>query len=542
VANHAFFFKTGERETVDRVSQALGGPRAVRIEIDRNATPAIDFQATPQPLIESHAMADRLEELTQPGDTVLISDAQGLAGVFVLRQVYATPNERRTTVIVAASARYLEAMRTIKTVDDLGQPWDSEIDWETAMYRFADRIIAPSRLAFDILVETGYRPEMIPLAPSRAVVAPNPNPAKIQLVGPITRLNDTGSLLRALSSTPFEVRVSTESEPDSIWSGTTWGALSSIRTVMAKQLTTAGRPDIAALVNPFHVTDHPRRTPTVVLEGSANAAVLPDAATFAGPDELVKALTTGHWDHPRPVSRSTPPIEDESDTPRHEHEVSVGIPVFGDYTFLPETLSSIANQTLSVSEILIGVDGTDPAPVMEIASEHDNVEVVPLPHRGVCSTRNALLHRMSGSAFLFVDGDDLLEPTFVEKTDRVLRTKDDIWAVASWTRFFGEYEAVEAKPVLDKRTAFRENPIISTCTLVDMRVRGLGIEFAPDLAFIFCEDWDFWAQIVAKGGSFGLVPEPLALHRVHQASGGFQRLARAETIGRARVRSRLRQS
>lgn len=540
MASHAFFFRADERETVDRVAQALIGQRATRIKIDPSATPTLDFQSTPQPLIDSYLTSDRIEELTRPGDTVLMSDAHGLAGVFILRQLYAAPSQRRKTVIVAASSRLLEAMRTTGTVGDLGQPWDSEVDWETAAYRFADRILAPSQIAFDILSAAGFQPETIALAPSQPVVAPQLNPAKIQLVGPITRLNQSGSILRALSSTTFAVRISAESEPDSIWSGTTWDALRSVRTVMEDQLTTTGRPDIAALVSPFHITDHPKRTPTVVLKGSANAAVLPDAATFAGPDELVDGLTTGHWDQADVVSPSTFLMESGSDGP--PHEISVGIPVFGNYAFLADTLKSLAAQTIPISEILIGVDGTDPGPVREITSAYDNVEVIPLPHKGVCATRNTLLHRMSGSAFLFVDGDDLLEPTFLEKTDRVLRTESNIWAVATWTMFFGEYEAVEAKPVLDRRTAFRENPIISTCALVDMSVRDLGIEFEPDLAFIFCEDWDFWAQIVAQGGSFGLVPEPLALHRVHQASGGFQRLARAETIGRARVRDRFVQS
>ena len=72
-----------------------------------------------------------------------------------------------------------------------------------------------------------------------------------------------------------------------------------------------------------------------------------------------------------------------------------------------------------------------------------------------------------------------------------------------------------------------------------MQVRAEGIMFEPDLAFLYCEDWHYWSQIIAAGGRMGLVPEPLIKHRVHRASGGFQRTEVAHRIGRARAISPL---
>jgi hypothetical protein len=73
-----------------------------------------------------------------------------------------------------------------------------------------------------------------------------------------------------------------------------------------------------------------------------------------------------------------------------------------------------------------------------------------------------------------------------------------------------------------------------------MAVRDKGIRFAEDLAFLYCEDWHFWSQIVAAGGRFGLVPEPLARHRVHPSSGGYLRTELAHAIGRSRATEPLR--
>ena len=146
-----------------------------------------------------------------------------------------------------------------------------------------------------------------------------------------------------------------------------------------------------------------------------------------------------------------------------------------------------------------------------------------------------MIDAMSGDAFLLVDQDDVLAPEFIERTSEAMRQDDSLWAVAVWNEFFGEYEGIEAKPPLDRRVALRENPIVSTAALVDMRVRDEGIMFAHDLAFLYCEDWHYWSQIIAAGGRMGLIPEPLIRHRVHHASGGFQRTEVAHRVGRARA-------
>jgi GT2 family glycosyltransferase len=162
------------------------------------------------------------------------------------------------------------------------------------------------------------------------------------------------------------------------------------------------------------------------------------------------------------------------------------------------------------------------------------------PNRGVCVARNRLIDAMTGDAFVLVDQDDVMRPTFIERTGNAMRRDPAALAVATWTEFFGAYEAIEAKPPFDRRVGMRENPIVSTAALVDLGVRDRGIAFAPDLAFLYCEDWHFWSQIIAADGRMGLVPEPLVAHRVHFGSGGFQRTDRALAIGTSRATEPLR--
>lgn len=278
----------------------------------------------------------------------------------------------------------------------------------------------------------------------------------------------------------------------------------------------------------------------LVVEGSMCAAMWPDAPTWRTADDLA-ALLRGEQPEPAvELTRRRPETAIRIPDPQRAMRVSVGIPVFASADYLDECVESILAQTVPPHEILIIDDGSDSAAVDAalrrwVKRRPEVIRVMRQPNRGVCVARNRLIEAMTGDAFLLVDQDDVAAPEFIERTAEALRQDASLWAVATWTEFFGEYNGIEAKPPFDRRTALPENPIVSTAALVDMSVRDQGIAFVPDLAFLYCEDWNYWSQIVAAGGRMGLVPEALIGHRVHRASGGFQRTELAHRIGRARA-------
>jgi glycosyltransferase involved in cell wall biosynthesis len=227
--------------------------------------------------------------------------------------------------------------------------------------------------------------------------------------------------------------------------------------------------------------------------------------------------------------------------------VSVGVPVFGSVDYLAECVESILAQDQQPHEIVLLDDGSESRAVdAALASWQqrapDLVRVDAQPNRGVCVARNRMIESMTGDAFVLVDQDDVLDERFISRTAAALRQDPSLWAVATWTRFFGVYEGIEAKPPFDRRVGRRENPIVSTAALIDMAVADRGLRFDPELAFIFGEDWHFWSQIVAAGGRMGMVPEPLIKHRTHQASGGYLRTALALQLGKERATAPLRES
>lgn len=548
--------------SVDLALRAIEPGEMKRVRIDRpwsrldRESRRIErrFQHTPAPLIESWKVWRLLQRRTRPGDVVLMSDHAGLGGAFALSQAAAPTETRRVLWTVAADSAFLE-MRLISGVHQgLPMPLDSQIDWEIAQYQWSDRVLATSKLAIEELARIGVDAEAAKVPDGQTAPARPVDVTRIWAPGPVSRRNQSGELLRAVTSIPgVTITMGDEDAPDLVWSGTSWDALKHSRSVLGDRVSRSPRPpaDPGVVVwgDPYAAPDaelaalRDQGSPVVVPEKSATAMVWPDAPTWGNADDLVSALT-GRTEQPATASIESPDVTPRANPSSSGDRVSVAIPIFRDVRFLPDCVDSILSQELEPMELLLIDDGSASEDVdqtlEELSGSDSRIRVIRTEHRGVCVARNVGLEQMQGDSFVFVDSDDLLLPTFLSACAAVLRSSAELWAVATWTEFFGAYEGIEAKSVFDARVGMRENPIVSTCVLVDMRVRDAGIRFAPDLAFLFCEDWHFWSQIVAAGGRFGLVPEPLARHRVHTSSGGFMRTEVAHSAGKTRATEPLR--
>lgn len=553
--------------TLDYVAQLLEGSSIATAELiipasglprDRRARRAWkSFKHTPDPLLESWRVARHLEARTQPGDTLVLSDHGGYAGMFALEQAAVLGEERRQVVVIAARSATLDHLSVAGTIDNLPAEIEGVVDWELVAYQSADRVWATSQSAVALLEEMGLGATLVGHAiGTGSPQIPRP-PSRVYLPERVARTNQTPAILRALSGLldSFDdllVAVSTQDSADLLWGGTTWQAMSETVAVFGDRVRREdlADPDVVVLGGrfapppPVAASLRDAGVPVVVPAGSTAAVMWPEAATWSTEDDLVAALTG-----PSQASPGPGPSAVELPGPRpldstRATRVSVGVPIFRRVDFLDRCLGSLVAQEQSPHEILLVDDGSRSREVTERISHWtgrypDLIRSFAQPNRGVCVARNTALEAMTGNAFVLVDADDELDPEFITACAEALRADPGLWAVATWTEFFGAYQGVEGKPPFDRRVGRRENPIVSTCVLVDMKVRDQGIRFEPDLAFLFCEDWDVWAKIVAAGGRIGLVPRPLARHRVHVSSGGFRRTDLARAVGKARATRRL---
>ena len=100
--------------------------------------------------------------------------------------------------------------------------------------------------------------------------------------------------------------------------------------------------------------------------------------------------------------------------------ITLIVPVYKvDYPKLKKCLSSISAQTADTSsfEVLLIDDGSPdecPAICDAYAQEHSNVRVIHQKNQGLSVVRNVGVNNAAGEWISFVDGDDWLEPDYVE--------------------------------------------------------------------------------------------------------------------------------
>ncbi len=97
--------------------------------------------------------------------------------------------------------------------------------------------------------------------------------------------------------------------------------------------------------------------------------------------------------------------------------VSIIVPIYNVEKYLDQCVASLTQQTHHNIEILLIDDGSpDNAPAICDAWQHkdERVHVLHKTNSGVSASRNAGLHAAKGEYVCFVDGDDWVEPDFVE--------------------------------------------------------------------------------------------------------------------------------
>lgn len=99
-------------------------------------------------------------------------------------------------------------------------------------------------------------------------------------------------------------------------------------------------------------------------------------------------------------------------------QVSIIIPVYNMQDELPKCLESVVCQTFTDYEVLVINDGsTDNTAqiIQNFKEQHPHFMCLTQPNQGVAAARNAGLLRAEGTYVCFLDGDDFLEPHFLQR-------------------------------------------------------------------------------------------------------------------------------
>jgi glycosyltransferase involved in cell wall biosynthesis len=208
--------------------------------------------------------------------------------------------------------------------------------------------------------------------------------------------------------------------------------------------------------------------------------------------------------------------------------VSAVIPTRGRPGFLLGAVRSVLRQTWPKIEVVVVVDGPDPATEAQLDLVHDSrVRTVFLDHPcGGSDARNAGVHAAKGEWIAFLDDDDEWLPEKIERQMRAVRSMPDWFPVIS-CRVIAQSPSVSrvlpprvrqaSEPVGDYlfcREGLRDpGGLMQTSTLLASRELLLAVPFQTGLPMH--QDWDWTIRVAAhKGVCLRMLPQPLVVWRV----------------------------
>lgn len=210
-------------------------------------------------------------------------------------------------------------------------------------------------------------------------------------------------------------------------------------------------------------------------------------------------------------------------TPR----ISVLMPVYNAAGTLPETLQSIAGQTLGDFEVIAVDDGSNDGSgmILEAWSRGDR-RIRPV-YAGRVGLVDALNHGLSlcrGEWVARMDADDRMHPDRFVRQGTLLESRPDISVAGSLVEFFADGTVGEGMKIYESwlnslvepeeiaREIFIESPIAHPSAMV-RRDELVGLGGYRDAGWP--EDYDLWLRYHAAGRRFAKVPEVLLYWREH---------------------------
>ena len=181
--------------------------------------------------------------------------------------------------------------------------------------------------------------------------------------------------------------------------------------------------------------------------------------------------------------------------------ISVIVPFFNSKNYIEQTITSKLNQTFPYYEILIIDDGSKDKGALEklekIKKLDSRIKVFHKENEGLAATRDFGAAKSSNSCkyLMFLDDDDLIEPTYLECAYWTLETnKDAAWAYSDsvgfdkqqyvWNKYFDSEKLKKVNELIAQALVRKSD--FELVNGYELREKSVN------------EDWNFWLKLLAK--------------------------------------------
>lgn len=198
-------------------------------------------------------------------------------------------------------------------------------------------------------------------------------------------------------------------------------------------------------------------------------------------------------------------------------KVSIIIPCYNQEKYISDAIDSALNQTYKNVEIVIINDAsTDNSRqiISEFAQKYKNIIFLNNEkNKGVVYSRNTAIEASSGSYILPLDGDDKIEPTYIEKAIKILKNNSNIGMVYCNVDRFGTKTKKWKNTKFEESTfLFGEHAIICGALFRKEDFNRFG-KYKERMIYGY-EDWDLWLTFYENGLKPYKIPEVLYHYRL----------------------------
>lgn len=211
-----------------------------------------------------------------------------------------------------------------------------------------------------------------------------------------------------------------------------------------------------------------------------------------------------------------------------KNKVSIIVPCYNQARYLSYAINSVVNQTHTNWECIIVNDGsTDDTEecALNLAKNDERIIYKKKINGGLSSARNTGLNIATGDFIQFLDSDDYLEKTKLEKSIRQITSDIDAKIVISNFKMFQNSISQSSKPYCDlKLEYFNYKSILinwDNLFTIPIHCGFFSSSIFKELRFNeqlrAKEDWLMWL-IAFKDNKAIFINEPLAFYRFHNES------------------------
>ncbi len=181
-----------------------------------------------------------------------------------------------------------------------------------------------------------------------------------------------------------------------------------------------------------------------------------------------------------------------------ESKVSIIIPCYNQAEYVAEAIESALNQTYKNIEIVVINDASkdnSSEVIRSYVNKHSNIIFLDeKDNKGVVKSRNLAISQCSGVYILPVDADDKIDPTFCEKSVKILDKDNDIRIVYSKIQFFGHLNKEFKLETFNPDRIIFNNCIPNTAMY--RKSDFLSVGGYHDYMKDGWEDWNMWLSIL----------------------------------------------